>query len=770
MPPRNDAAPPRREAALTVGIGALAIAAPLLIGSVHPPTQVALSTVALVLFAACAWMRGARGLRLVPFAGAMLLALAFTALQLVPLPAPIVALLSPAAYQLRSDVTPGRWLLPLTVDVPATLLALVRAAACTGVVLALGSFVRSRRHARRLLWALAAMGTLVAIIACTQRAFGSETILGFYRPRSTPGFGVFGTFVDVNHAASVLALGLLVASGLAVEHRDGRRALAVGCAALCGAALLLSTSRGGLVGAAVGALLLATLLFARGVGWTRGLLAAGVLMVAVVALSLWTSETLRERFLPTNQPAWSTQKTRGWSDGMRLAAAYRWTGVGRGAFEAPVNGYRLKSDGVRLVYPEDLFVELMSEWGAPMALALMVMVLVIGWRFAPSLTKLSAGSIGAFAGVVAVIVHEATDFGLETLGVALPTAVGLGIVVGEATVEARKQKRSDRAKRLQPRVIAAIAAAWALALVGSAWAARHTLDADWSRVTADRGHDDAALAAAIARHPADDYLELLAAQHDLQAGSPAAMRHINRALILNPSNWQGHRMAARLLASAHHPAQAALEYRLAIGNGFSADINELARVLGRAIVDAVPQQPAALFQLARDLYALKYRALGDAATLRAVDVADEREPVLAQRLEILAQSSTPDQVIVAGRALTAEATTTASFVLAARALAHAGDRAGADSAILAGQHAHPDDTSLVLVGAKLRSDAGDLDGARALLSRSARLALTLPERQQAEELLAEIADKQGDEEGAVRARARARLIAQRLRDMTPRAP
>jgi hypothetical protein len=53
-----------------------------------------------------------------------------------------------------------------------------------------------------------------------------------------------------------------------------------------------------------------------------------------------------------------------------------------------------------------------------------------------------------------------------------------------------------------------------------------------------------------------------------------------------------------------------------------------------------------------------------------------------------------------------------------------------------------------------------------MLARSGHASLSLSERQQAEELLAQVADKAGDAETAALARARARLIANQLRDMT----
>jgi hypothetical protein len=53
-----------------------------------------------------------------------------------------------------------------------------------------------------------------------------------------------------------------------------------------------------------------------------------------------------------------------------------------------------------------------------------------------------------------------------------------------------------------------------------------------------------------------------------------------------------------------------------------------------------------------------------------------------------------------------------------------------------------------------------------MLGRAAKSELTLVDRQRAEELSARVAERSGDVEGAILARARSRLIARQLRDMT----
>ncbi len=750
---------------LTAGVAVVAAVAVLAIGGVHPATQVALSAAALALLCGFLVWRRARGVRAVPFASAALLALAVTALQLLPLPAPLVRLFSPAAYQLQRET--GRTIfMTLTLDAPATWLALARGAACTALLVIAAGLVRSSRHARRLLWIPAGIGGALAAVALMQRAVGAHAILGFYTPRSTPGFGFFGTFVDVNHASSVLALGCLTAAGLAIDSRGSRRLLAVAAACLSLAALAMTFSRGGLVAFALGAYLLTIAVIARANGVARATVVATVLLVAGSTALLWANEGLRARMGGGSAALVNNQKTRGWAEGLHMTADYPVTGVGRGAFEAPINAYRHADEGVRLVYPESIAVQMLSEWGVPATLGIVALAALALARVLRCRRELTPALVGGACGVLAVVVHELFDFGLEFPGVAFVTAVTLGIIAGAVARQERQQGRAP--KRFRASIVMPAVAVWIVVLAGAAAATQHTLDADYDRLHVADEHnavEPAAVEAAIARHPADDFLELIAARAAARNNPAAAMRHLNRAMMLHPASWQAHRMAARLLVAGGRPAQAALEYRLAIANGLGPDVHELTRVLGDAVVRAVPQTTHDLDELAEQLYAIGDARRGDLAAQNAVDVADNREPALVRRVQ-LARSGDKVTLAVAAKALLAEASEVESFTAAGEALAAAGDRAGADAALAAARRQHRNDARLLLAGARMYLDLGDAAAARDLLTRNRDLSLTLEQRQHVEELLAQAADRTGDHDLAVVARARARLIAKQLHDMS----
>ena len=55
-------------------------------------------------------------------------------------------------------------------------------------------------------WANRQAPSNASIITVVQRWVWADAIVGFYRPRSQPGSGFFGTFVSGNHASSLLSL------------------------------------------------------------------------------------------------------------------------------------------------------------------------------------------------------------------------------------------------------------------------------------------------------------------------------------------------------------------------------------------------------------------------------------------------------------------------------------------------------------------------------------------------------------------------------------
>ena len=743
------------------GAAAAVVAAPLLIGS--GPAWAQVISVG-VVFAAAALFVVARGfsVRAIPFTLPAALGAAITALQLVPLPAPLVRLISPHALELRTEAAGAApAFLPLTLDVPATVIELGKGMALLALLLMVGNSARRSSRARPLVISLAFIGAVVSIIHIAQRLTGATHILGFYLVRHLPGSGFFGTFVNGNQASSLLTLSALIAAGLALQSEGPLRIAAAASALLSTAVVLWTGSRAGLFAFAVGGGTLAALVLSRRFGRVQGVLLALGLTLSIGGFTLWAAQGLRTRIASTAADRLSDQKIRGWRDSLNLVRAYPLTGVGRGAFEAPASGYRTADEGVRLAFPENIALQMACEWGIPFTLALLLAVALSGRRLALLAPRLDPATQAAACAVVAVLVHEVADFGMELPGVAFPTVTALGLVVARG--EQYGEHRSDYGRRLGARWTAPALAVWAIALAATGWALPRTLLADGAHMRELVAKKDPAalaeLGPAIRRHPADYYLELLAGSAAVASAHESAGHHLNRAQLLNPGDPGAHLFTARWLARNGRRSQAALEFRLAREHGANVHIEELWSSVGpKQLGNAVMQTDDHLLEAAAYLLRKGHLAEAREVSARAVSAGGRSESALLRRLQLALESRAQSFILEAARDLLEMANQPDAFAAAARGLNQIGQTAAADAAIDRGLAANPHDSTLVLAGARQRMDRDDLTGAVAFLHRRDEDTLTLADRIRFDELGASLADKRGDTVTAAALRAHARSL------------
>jgi len=196
----------------------LLVWAPLPFGSVTPSASARLAAAAFVVLALALWapVRPARALpRAVWLAASALAAVGLLgALQSLPLPAALAAALSPRHAELARGAAeslgapePARIALSLAPDASRNA-AFDWAAA--GAVLAAAALVGASRRARRLLLGTVALSVLFQVLFGAQQWFArSSTLWGVDLPDLGP--RLRGTFVNPNHAALYLEIGLAAA-------------------------------------------------------------------------------------------------------------------------------------------------------------------------------------------------------------------------------------------------------------------------------------------------------------------------------------------------------------------------------------------------------------------------------------------------------------------------------------------------------------------------------------------------------------------------------
>lgn len=488
-------------------------------------------------------------------------ALGWTGLQLVPLPSWLVAFLVPEtvdawrANALLYGDTARSWV-PMSLDPGATRLEVAKGAAIVTVFLTARVFAASHQR-RRVLKAVAASAIALALVAFAHKLVGATHVFGLYEPvyASTR---LLAPIMNENHLGGVMALATPILIGITVDAGTVEKRLAWGSgAALCALAGVLSFSRGAMLALAIGITVFIvgyafrlrrsrrSILQSR----TVPALAMAALAITLVAIGLEGGSLARELSHTHNV----TSKFDAAAAALPVIVSHPIAGVGRGGFAAAF----VAEQGTekRFFHPENLPVQWASEWGIPVALALLVVVLwSIGRGFR---LKRSYAHLGGLAGLLAIGTQQLADFSLEVLGVAVVAAAVLGAVADSVRVRFDVPLR----KLCSFMSLACVAGA---VLAGSLhqrdlftleMQMRAALERD-ARVETRR-----LVRTGLALHPSEPIFALGGAEVAVRERDVSAGRWINRAQDLAPLWNAPHLLAARWLFSLGQMDQALIEIR-----------------------------------------------------------------------------------------------------------------------------------------------------------------------------------------------------------------
>lgn len=563
------------------------VAAPLLLGAVR---LWSLALVAGVVFAAAVAAALGRERR-VSWPALLALALAgWTALTVVPLPRALLSLLSPRGLELL-ELSLG----PIT----SHSLSLDPAGSAREVgrllLLALGAATASRLAAegapgRRLAHTVAALTVLQCLFIIGHKVVATTSVYGVFTPKQYS--HVLGTFSNANLLAAYLGLGVPVMLALAAVARERGDALAwLSAAALAMVMVLLTGSRSGIGGLTV-ALLVLAIAWRRRLGEHRTVvLALGGVLVLGAAAAAFLDAGRAAKLASLVQPdrIASDLKVRAWRDIPQLVRDYWAAGIGRGAFETVFPAYKRVPEVLTFTHAECAPLQILADYGVLVGTAVMaawILALVRSMRPAPTGTRpeeegqrmVRQGALAALAGFT---VHELGDFALDvSAAVDVQVAVLFGLLW-----PARRLSDPGPTRRWEPP--GWVLAAWrrlevraaatglcmALGAAGLTYGARGEIARDVAAVTAASvpGADlEAMLREAIARHPGEPWFQFMAGLDRVRHRQPrAALRYLNRALILDPTSWRPHLAIAEALFQMGRTDQGVLEMRLAyLGSAF----------------------------------------------------------------------------------------------------------------------------------------------------------------------------------------------------------
>ena len=546
---------------------------------------------------------GPHGLPRPTVLAAPLVFLALPLLQLIPLPVGLFSLANPGGFRLLEDVGATRAFMRWSLDWPATTVEALKAAACLSVFIVSSRTAgsSSRRASGLLVKAVACAGIASLLVGLGHRIFGVALVYGHFgeaRPLLN------GPFVNPNHNAEFLELGAFASLSLALGETSQHRRLSWSAAAICcGAGAIATISRGSLLALTAGSIVFATM--ARlsrspaeplgppgGAGsgprrlpsrsplpWVLG----GALALLALALAFGATAVVG-RF--RKDSPFADGRFGLWRDALRVLAVHP-LGIGGGAFDRVYPVYRtLRTlQPVRFTHAENQPLQFLIEYGWPgsilAALGIAAMLISLRSSAGTRARPRPISSLALAAGLMAVVVHNFVDFGMELLGVALPWYALLGTLVGRerrsgsasaprgsAALRTSAPPRTSAASRAFPLGVGGLAVLTTLLLVPSMYAP-HFRDFDALIRRASTPDERRQLAVqAQGPHPTDYFYPLVEAT---SKGSfrgrdewQEHLRLLNHALRLCGECADVHLEVARTLWSLARRKQAVVEYQAAI--------------------------------------------------------------------------------------------------------------------------------------------------------------------------------------------------------------
>jgi len=439
-------------------------------------------------------------------------------LQLIPLPANVVSLLSPNTAALKTELlgdlpNADQVLEPMTLSFHphATAHDLRLVLAVAGVFVVVLNVFRRPDQIERLLLAITIIGGSVAVITLAQNIFGNGMIYWFVPTRY--GGAHSGPFVNHSNFGQFMNLSIGAALGLLCvklhETFAGRKSTPAGIVefltsraakslwllvivlGLCVAAVFISLTRGGMI-SMLAAVMFTTVLFTS----RRSLRKHGWLMV-VMALIAFTCilyvgfDAVYDRLASLRE----LDKAEGGRLQILKDIWVMWTrfpifGTGLGTHIVVYPMFDRSTITALAAHAENEYAQMAEETGI-LGLGLLVIFGIIVWlNFARNIrdshSSIRVAAYGLGFGILAILVHSLSDFGQHLPANSVLSAIFCAIllVLARPQGDTRQQYASHIGRRIAPFpayvLLVGVSAIWIWAIVGADKA--RVAQAHWEKV------------------------------------------------------------------------------------------------------------------------------------------------------------------------------------------------------------------------------------------------------------------------------------------------
>lgn len=362
-------------------------------------------------------------------------------IQLIPLPAEVVRVISPETYRLYTGIIgqfqPVTWI-SLSLYKKATLYEFFRFAAYASFYVLTIQLLTQGQYLKKVVAAVIILSSSTALLAIFQYLFYNEKI--FWFRELTAGGTPFGPFVNRNHYAGFMemvfpvSLSIFLAYKPVVTYTSFREKVAemfsqkrtntyilTGLAStLMAVSVFLSLSRGGIISLSLSMIFFGLLVYFGKTGKKRGFLVIVIFLIIVLSVGWFGWDHVFERFSKVRDIQGNIEVNRQtiWKDTAAIIRDFPVTGTGFGTLVNIYGKYRTLEGESVLYHAHNDYLEVLSDGGLiAFLLSAWFLVSVFYKSFRKYLNRKDSYAIylyiGSATGVISLLIHSLADFNLQ---------------------------------------------------------------------------------------------------------------------------------------------------------------------------------------------------------------------------------------------------------------------------------------------------------------------------------------------------------------------
>ncbi|MFO7884597.1 MAG: O-antigen ligase family protein [Desulfobacteraceae bacterium] len=462
----------------------LLVFCPLAFGTVEPWSLAVMEIsvfLALFLFLADA-LKNKKEVVSVPGFVPLLLFLLYILLQIIPLPAGLVKIISPAAFEIHhhsallSGSPPS--FMPVSVNIKAGLTQFFCWSACAFFYILTVQLLKDKKILKQTIVLITVFGALLAFSSILQFYLTKDMALWF---RHVPDNSmIVGPYICHNHFAGLMEMIFPVVLAFFFFYRPRIHTTSVfkgiieilsqekanihiligGAALLIVSSVFVSLSRGGMLSLTLSLVFFTCLLFKRKISRGNTILIIAVVLLTGLSVSWFGWDQIFQRFEKLKNAHGIIHDSRldFWKDSKNIIADFPVTGSGFGTFIDVYRSYQTVRGDILVDHAHNDYIELLSEGGITgFCLVALFIYLLFLKTYRMFITRKEAYCVyiymGAVTGVVSILIHSFTDFNLQIPANRLWFFFTAGLAVSAANTGLRIDSRPTRLKVLTSPVL-----------------------------------------------------------------------------------------------------------------------------------------------------------------------------------------------------------------------------------------------------------------------------------------------------------------------------